>query len=136
MPFSFEQVYRLRVISNNYYGLDFVALGVKMGKQFNPDTEQDEPTIEFVTNSYTNKNHFIFGEVIKDEGGVIDVRDRLHEGFESDDPVVVWRFEPLTLDNWSYMNISGYDELRPNFHSDAELQAYYKHDFLPEWWTP
>jgi hypothetical protein len=135
MPFNFNQVYRLRVVSDNYYGLDFVALGVKPGTQQNPDTDQDEAVIEFVTNSYDNKNHFIFGDVVKDEGGVIDVVDRLHQGFESDDPVVVWRFEPLTLHNWSYMSIGGYDDLRQHFTSDEELRTHYRHDFLPEWWT-
>lgn len=137
MPFDFQEVYRLRVATNNLGPMDYVVLGVRPGRQYNADTEEEEDTIEFVTNSYDNKNHWIFGSVIKDEAGVIDVLDHANRGFGEGevDPEVVWRFEPLTLRGWDEMVISGAEVLRPNFHTDSDVQNFYRHDFLPEWWV-
>lgn len=137
MPFDFQEVYRLRVASDNFGLMDYVVLGVRPGKQYNPDTDQEEATIEFVTNSYDNKNHWIFGDVVKDVGGVIDVQDRANQGFGEGevDPVVVWRFEPLTLSGWKEMKISEAEKLLPGFTTDADVQNFYRHDFLPDWWV-
>jgi hypothetical protein len=136
MPFDFQEVYRLRVVSDNFGLMDYVVLGVRPGRQVNPDTEVEEDTVEFVTNSYDNKNHWIFGEVVKDEGGSIEVVDHGNVGFgEGASPVVVWRFEPLTLHSWDEMEISGAEQIRPHFTTDADVQNFYRSDFLPDWWV-
>ena len=133
MPLDFHTVYRLWVPTGNYFGLDMVVAGVRWRTRENPLTWEDEDCVEFITNSVDKRPHDIFGDVILDEGGVVEIQDQVRRGENADVLTVVWRFEPLTLDNWALMPIISHADILPTVPTDHDLQLLYYHN-LPDYW--
>lgn len=138
MPFDFEQVYLLTNPSQNFMRSAKIALGVRPTRDRPEHSDDFVSGWQFLVDSDAHGGHQILGDIIRDEGGLIEVQDIDKRG--EDGKPVVWRFEPLTLPVWSTYarkaEVGGYEELKKSFRHDNDMLDFYREKYLdPTVWT-
>jgi hypothetical protein len=138
MPFNFEEVYLVTNPSGNFMRSPMIALGVRPVRDRAEHSDDFVNGWQFLVDNDAHGGHQILGSIVRDEGGVIEVRDIDKRG--DDKKPVVWRFEPLTLPIWyTYARkaeVGGYDELKATFRHDNDLRDFYHEKYLdPTVWT-
>lgn len=138
MPFDFDQVYLLTNPSGNFMGTGMVALGVRPTRDRPEHSDEFVSGWQFLVDSDVNGGHQILGNVVRDDGEVVEVEDIDKRG--DDGKRVIWRFEPLTLPVWNTYarkaEVGGYAELKKSFRHDNDVRDFYREKYLdPTVWT-
>jgi hypothetical protein len=130
MPLQYDQVYLLTNVGGNFLEAPMIAMGVRE-RHGHSEKGGWRQMYQFLVNNDVHGGHQIFGDVVLDEDGVVELKDIEKVG--DDGKEVVWRFEPLTLELWRTLgaqgHILGYEEI-DSIPSDAELHEFYKDRFL------
>ena len=87
MPFDFEQVYLLTNPSQNFMRSAKIALGVRPTRDRPEHSDDFVSGWQFLVDSDAHGGHQILGDIIRDEGGLIEVQDIDKRG-EDGKPVV------------------------------------------------
>lgn len=108
-----------------------IVMGVRLRRDWNHSKDREDDAYQFC--SAGASGHQIFGKVVKDEGGVVELEDLANPGH--DDSVLLWVFEPLTLQRWHEMSaeISLYSVLKDQFASDDDLCRFYREQYMDGW---
>jgi len=127
MP-TFLLAYKVTNPSKNYLNAELIALGTRQNKA------EGKPVIEFIKAGWGGLGGYrVIGEFKKLGEGIFELAD---ERKGDDDKPVVWRFEQLTVENWTPMgdHIHDFKRLSAQVTTDFLLQNYYVSDWLPDNW--
>jgi hypothetical protein len=128
---QYGNVYRVTDVINGKDDMVQIGLAVRQKETPLPEGEMGVELRWLTNGGYERSERRITGAVMRDEGGVIEVRH------DDDENMYVTIFEPLTLDTWKAMkgNIIGFDELVTQLTTDEELRQWYWHEYVGDSWS-
>lgn len=129
----FRLTYKLTNASENYIGkAAILVVGVRQVQRVPTDQVQKRNVVEFL--KVGGRGHILFGKIEQKDDNTFELVDEIRKG--NDGKPVVWKFERLTIENWTQMgeDIVGFARLRRQLVTDELLQNFYLADWLEDWW--